>query len=288
MRDYVKYHGLGNDYLVMEPDWFATPLTPAMIRKICDRHRGVGSDGIMVGPSVGSGGTAPFVRIYNPDGSESAKSGNGLRIFARYLWDAGHATSRKFAIDTSSGPVEAAILDPSGSRIAVGMGPVIFESGAIPMTGPGREVLEESLKLEGRTLTVSAVSLGNPHCVVPVEHPTPAMARELGPQIESHASFPERTNVQFMAVLDAHRIRIEIWERGAGYTLASGSSSCAAAAVACRLGHCESPVTVQMQGGELEIRIDSSFAATLEGDVEIVGEGLFAAEFLNRIGLNRR
>ncbi len=193
-----------------------------------------------------------------------------------------------FALHTPAGTVAVRVLAPDGSRVAVAMGAVRFDSAHIPMTGPPREVLREALTVDGETLTVSAANVGNPHCVVPVDDPTPALARRLGPLIEHHASFPQRTNVQFLAAVERHRIRIEIWERGAGYTLASGTSSCAAAAVACRLGLCESPVTVEMPGGRLEITLDADFHAELEGPVRAVSRGCFAPAFLAELGLTRR
>jgi diaminopimelate epimerase len=193
-----------------------------------------------------------------------------------------------FAIHTRGGEVKAHVLRPDGSRVAVAMGQVRFASEAIPMTGPPREVLGEILTLAEGSYTINAATVGNPHCVILVDAPSEELARRLGPEIERHPSFPDRTNVQFMKPLDAHRIRIEIWERGAGYTQASGTSSCAAAAVACRLGLCRSPVTVEMPGGTLEIRLDGSFRAEMEGDVASVGCGCFSEEFLAVLGLRRR
>lgn len=289
MPDFFKYHGLGNDYLVLEPARFAAPPSAEAVRRICDRHRGVGGDGILWGPLPGTGGaTAPAVRIFNPDGSEAEKSGNGLRIFARFLWERGHVRQSPFPIAVPAGVVTARVLDGAASRIAVEMGQATFHSAEIPVNGPPRQVLREALAVAGRTLTISAASVGNPHCVVLVEAPTPELARELGPLIERHPLFPNRANVQFMRVLDEHAIQIEIWERGAGYTLASGTSSCAAAAVACRLGLCRSPVTVHMPGGRLEVRLDEDFRLEMEGPVSAVAAGDFAPELLRELGLERR
>lgn len=292
MHDFWKYHGLGNDYLVMEPGRFAEVPGAEAIRLICDRHRGVGSDGILWGPGNTAAATqsdsVPSVRIFNPDGSESEKSGNGLRIFARHLWERGLAGPSPFAIATAGGIVTAEVLDPKGGRIALAMGRVRFESGEIPVTGPPREVLRESLQVAGRTLTVSCATVGNPHCVIFWDRPSPATARELGPLVECHPFFPNRTNVQFAEVKDEHTLAIEIWERGAGYTLSSGTSSCAAAAVAVRLGLCRSPVTVLTPGGALEVRLEADYAARLEGAVASVGAGAFSDEFLAALGLVRR
>ena len=307
--DYYKYHGLGNDYLVMEPGRFSVAITPAMAEAICHRNLGVGGDGILWGPLEmdGGPGKSPHgidVRIFNPDGSEADKSGNGLRIFARHLLERGFVAPPQFSIVAKGGVVNARPITPDGRRIAMEMGHVRFDSQMIPMTGPPREVLRETLRIPGSghgakdgaedgaedfpmEFTINGATVGNPHCVVLVDDPTPALARGVGPLIERHASFPNRANVQFMSVLDLHAIRIEIWERGAGYTSASGTSSCAAAAVAIRLGSCESPVTVHMPGGSLEIRIDSGFNVEMEGDVEAVTRGTFSDEFMARIGLAR-
>jgi diaminopimelate epimerase len=287
MPDYFKYHGLGNDYLVIEPGAFAQPVTAQAARMICDRHRGVGADGVLLGPLPGGEAEAPAVRILNPDGSEAEKSGNGLRIFARHLWERRLVRQTPFAIRTAGGIVQARILDDGGQRIALEMGAVSFDSARVPMSGPPRQVLRESLEVAGRVLTVSAANVGNPHCVVLVEDPSADLARELGPRIERHPSFPQRTNVQFVTVTGAHSIRMEIWERGAGYTLASGTSSCAAAAVVCRLGLCESPVAVQMPGGVLEVSLDAHYHAELKGEVASVCQGDFSEEFLRAIGLTR-
>jgi diaminopimelate epimerase len=290
--DYCKYHGLGNDYLVIEPGTFRAALTAEQICAICDRHRGAGADGVLLGPlregrPAGLAADVPALRIYNPDGSEGEKSGNGLRIFSRYLWERGLVQASPFSVHTPGGPVRVRVLAPDASRVAIEMGQVVFSSDRIPMTGPPREVLRETLHAGGVDYTVSAANIGNPHCVVPVDEPTPELAQRVGPLIEHHASFPQRTNVQFLRALDRHAIRIEIWERGAGHTQASGTSSCAAAAVACRLGLCASPVTVHMPGGSLTIRLDADYRVEMEGDVSAVGCGRFATEFLALHGMER-
>ena len=146
------------------------------------------------------------------------------------------------------------------------------------MSGPAREVLDEPIEIGGRTLRYCAATIGNPHCVILCDHVSPEEAKELGPLIETDARFPNRTNVQFMTVLDRGKIQIEIWERGAGYTLASGSSSCAAAAVAHRLGLCDSQIAVQMPGGEINISIHDDSTITMTGSVTKVCVGVLAGE----------
>jgi len=273
-----KYHGLGNDYLVIDPNVSDLELTPKVIRLICDRHFGVGADGILCGPI--KEGESLKVRIFNPDGSEAEKSGNGLRIFARYLFEHGYVSSRDFSVHTIGGTVRVHILDQTASSIRIEMGRVTFRSTEIPVSGPDREVVSEPLEIGEQRYEVTCLSIGNPHCVIPMAEVTEAKARELGPLIENHGLFPNRINMQLLKVLDRHAIEIRIWERGAGYTLASGSSSCAAAAAAHRLGLVESPVTVHMPGGDLLIEMDDSGSVHMTGPVAPVMEGTLHPDVL--------
>jgi len=273
---FAKYHGLGNDYIVLDPADLGRELTPEQVRLVCHRNYGVGSDGILLGPL--STDECDFaVRIFNPDGSEAEKSGNGLRIFCRWLWDTGRVGSEEFTVLTAGGQVQAQVRE-SGKTVTVEMGRVSFESTRIPVAGPSREVLREEIKVGDEALTYCAATVGNPHCVILRDEPTEQDARTLGPAIESDHRFPNRINVQFMAVLDRANIRIEIWERGAGYTLASGSSACASAAVAHKLGLCDARVTVHMPGGSLDIAIDEDFAMTMTGPVVKVLQGTVSPE----------
>ena len=275
---FAKYHALGNDYLVIEPSDLRAPLTVAQVQRICDRHYGIGSDGILLGPLPAR--EARFaLRIFNPDASEAEKSGNGLRIFARYLWDRGLVAGEEFAVETAGGLVRAKVA-AGGRSVTVEMGRVSFWSDEIPMTGPRREVINEELVAGDRTFTVCVATIGNPHCVVPLSEIGPELAREYGPLIETHAGFPKRTNVQFLKALPGGDIQLEIWERGAGYTLASGSSSCAAAAVAFRLGLCDRSVAVHMPGGVLAIEVGEDFAMRMTGPVVKVADGVLSDEAL--------
>jgi diaminopimelate epimerase len=271
---FTKYHALGNDYIVLNPadfpHWSATP-SEAQIRVVCHRNFGVGSDGILWGP-LPSKESEFGLRIFNPDGSEAEKSGNGLRIFSRYVWDQGLVRNPTFTIETPGGHVQSVIKD-QGKLITVAMGSVSFDSARIPVTGPQREVLNEKLTVEDREFTFCAATIGNPHCVIPLPEISAELARQYGPGIETHPNFPRRTNVQFLKVLDRGNIQIEIWERGAGYTLASGSSSSAAAAVAHRLGLVDRSVTVHMPGGRIGIEIGDGFSIMMTGTVNKVAEG---------------
>ena len=279
MLHFKKYHGLGNDYIVMEPEEFTDSPDVQQVQRICHRNLGVGSDGILLGPL--SSESCDFrLRIFNPDGSEAEKSGNGLRIFARALWDAGRVGEQPFTIETLGGNVICRI-HPGAEIITVEMGGVSFSSTEIPVSGPERDVISETLSIGDESLTISAATIGNPHCVVLAENLSADEAIRLGPHISTHPSFPNGINVQFMKVLGRDAIQIEIWERGAGYTLASGSSSTAAAAVARKLGHCDDNISVRMPGGTLQISFDDAFNATMTGPVTPVCEGDIADEIFD-------
>ena len=270
MTAFTKYHALGNDYLVLDPGDCPELPSPRDIRLICHRHYGLGSDGILFGPLEAEAGADFGLRILNPDGSEAEKSGNGLRIFARYLHDNGRVGAEPFRVSTPGGVVEC-VVDAAAGMIAVEMGRVSFAAAMIPVTGEPREVINETITAAGREFTFCAATIGNPHCVLPVDKLSADLATTYGPHIERDARFPNRTNVQFMKVLDRRNIQIEIWERGAGYTLASGSSSSAAGAVARKLGLVDAELTVHMPGGRIGLRIDEAFAVTMSGPATPVG-----------------
>ena len=273
---FYKYHALGNDYLVIDPSEFGGEMTEDKIRVICHRNFGVGSDGILWGPLPSD--RAPFaLRIFNPDGSEAEKSGNGLRIFSRYLWDKKLVGAEEFAIQTPGGVVKSTVFE-AGRMVRVEMGKVSFWSDAIPVAGARREVINESITVCDRTFTFCSATIGNPHCVLPLPAISEELARKYGPLLETHANFPKRTNVQFLQVLDRKNIRIEIWERGAGYTLASGSSSSAAAAVARRLGLVDGSLQVHTPGGVVKIEVDDEFGVLMTGSVNRVAEGVMSPE----------
>ena len=278
---FYKYQALGNDYIVLSPDECGQELTADMIRLICHRNYGIGSDGILLGPYDDS--ECDFaLRIYNPDGSEAEKSGNGLRIFSRYLWDKGLIGDLPVKIKTAGGPVNARIKR-NGKIITVDMGQVSFDSRKIPVAGAAREVINEQMDIEGQRLEYCAATIGNPHCVILRTEVSADEARRWGPLIEIDPRFPNRINVQFMQILDRSHITIEIWERGAGYTLASGSSSSAAAAVAHRLGLCDRKITVHMPGGEIEIEISPDYAISMTGGVSKVATGTIDPEMFEEL-----
>lgn len=278
---FKKYHGLGNDYLVIDPNVRDVAMTEANIRLICDRNFGVGSDGILYGPLLD--GDMPALRILNPDGSEAEKSGNGLRIFAKYLFEKRYVQSKEFQIKTLGGIVSVQVKDDVAGLIRINMGKVTFISNEIPVAGEPREVVNEVLDVNGVDFKVTCLSIGNPHCVIPMEQVDEERARAIGPYVENHERFPNRINMQLLKVLDRANIDIQIWERGAGYTLASGSSSCAAACAAHKLGLVDNDITVHMPGGELHIEIADDGEVFMTGPVEGTFEGTFHTDLEKRL-----
>ncbi|MBP51775.1 MAG: diaminopimelate epimerase [Opitutae bacterium] len=277
---FEKYHALGNDYLVFDPKEEQKKFSESEVIRICHRNFGLGSDGILIGPFPSE--QADFgLRILNPDGSEAEKSGNGLRIFARYLKDSGRVNEDSFQVDTLGGVVTCKVSENS-ENITVDMGRVSFDSAVIPVKvkGEDREILNEEICVNEKTLSYYAATIGNPHCVVPVEKVSENLALDLGPGLEIHPNFPNRTNVQFLEIINRNEIRIEIWERGAGYTLASGSSSSAAGAVARKMGACDREIKVQMPGGTIDLIIDDDFNVQMSGPATRVASMVLDAECL--------
>ncbi len=285
--EYVRSHALGNDYLVVDPRALSLRLTPERVRAICDRHQGVGSDGILT--LERSRRADAGLRIFNPDGSEAEKSGNGIRIFAKCLWDHGYVRRRSFTIDTKGGIVGVA-LDVRGGTvrsITAEMGRATFRSREIPVAGPDREVVGETIEAAGERLEYSAVSVGNPHCVVFVDDPDAVDLARLGPALENHPMFPNRINVQFVRVDSPSRVYIRIWERGAGETMASGTSSSAVAAVCVRRGRAGRDLAVHSPGGVLRVEVGPDYALRLTGPVEEVSRGTLSADLLARLRRRR-
>lgn len=289
---FFKGHGLGNDYIVMDPGELTFKLTPGNIRKICDRNWGIGSDGILelVDSKVADFG----LRIWNPDGSEAEKSGNGLRIFARYLHATRKTRKKAFSVDTKGGLVQIDLrVDRYGdaSAATVEMGKATFEPKALPCSLKAKELIERPITAAGEKLLFTGVSVGNPHCVV-FKPKGQKWSREdllrLGPELENHKIFPRRINVQLAVPTGPKEIFILIWERGAGETQASGSSSCAAASAAVRLGLIQTPVTVKAPGGTLNIDMDEDFDLTMKGPVAEVYRGALNASFVRSLGGRKR
>lgn len=246
--DLIKYQALGNDYLVLDLPAAIDQVVP-LLPVLCDRHRGLGSDGLLAFDP-----TAMTVRIFNPDRSEAQKSGNGLRIAAAHAV-LEHGAADRFELRTAGGPNPVHILARKGAEVVceVDIGRPSFRAADLPARFDG-EPDRVHLDTPAGSVVAMLVSVGNPHCVVFDQPVTMERCLELGPHLETHPAFPERTNVQLFEVMDRARVRVEIWERGAGYTLASGTSASAVAAACMRADLVDDAVTIEMPGGDLAVR----------------------------------
>ncbi|MGN0371485.1 MAG: diaminopimelate epimerase [Enterocloster sp.] len=276
-----KYHGLGNDYLVYDPNKNRMELTPARIRLLCNRNFGVGADGILEGPVLD--GDKISMVIWNPDGSIAEKSGNGVRIFAKYLKDAGYVQKKDFIISSPGGSMYIHYLNEEGTRLKASMGKASFWSDEVPVAGPRREIINETMVFGRIPYPVTCVSVGNPHCVILMDEISKDLVCRIGKYAESARQFPEKINTQIIKVLDRTHIQTEVYERGAGYTLASGSGCCAAAAAAYRLGLTDPKMMVQMPGGTLELEIGEDGTVFMTGDVGYVGSIRLGSYFTEQL-----
>ena len=276
-----KYHGLGNDYLVYDPNKNKLRLTPSNVQLMCNRNFGVGADGVLEGPILD--GEQISMVVWNPDGSVAEKSGNGVRIFAKYLKDAGYVQKKDFTISSQGGEAAIHYLNEEGTRLKASMGKVSFWSDDVPVEGPRREIINETMVFGRIPYPVTCLSIGNPHCVILMDEISKDLVCRIGRYSESAKQFPEKINTQIMKVLDRTHIQTEVYERGAGYTLASGSGCCAAAAAAYRLGLTDPKMFVQMPGGTLELENDGEGVVHMTGDVGYVGTIKLGSHFTEQL-----
>ncbi len=276
---FIKAHGLGNEYITLDSDNIDFKLDSGKIVQLCNIHYGIGSDGVLLKVP---GKKAEFgLRIFNPDGSEAEKSGNGLRIFSKYLYDYGFCDKDDFTVETPGGVVRSHVIEKRNGKaflIQVDMGRAVFRSEEIPVDWPDEECFGEKLRIEDKTFLIHCVSLGNPHCVILTDDLNEEDVRHYGPKIENHPMFPNRINVQFAKVLSRNEVSALIWERGAGYTLASGSSSCAVAAAVIKKGLTDRSLKIKMSGGELAIEIDDAWNIRMTGEVREIASGTLSDE----------
>lgn len=284
VNSFVKMHGLGNEYIVLDSNNIDFSLTRQAIIRLCDIHFGIGSDGIVL--KVPSGKADFGFRVYNPDGSEAEKSGNGLRIYCKYLFDYGHTSKRQFSVETLTDIVYADIVEAQNGKaslIKVDMGKAIFSSRQIPVDSDEPEFISQKIMAEDREFEVNCVSVGNPHCVVIKDELNEDEIRKYGPLLENHPLFPNRINVQFARALSKTDAEILIWERGAGYTLASGSSSCAASCILRKKDLVGNDITMHMKGGTLKISIDEQWNIKMTGEVREIASGVLSKELIEDI-----
>ena len=286
---FVKFHGYGNDYIVCEAGELASVGdVPEFVRRVCDRHYGVGGDGVATverataaaGDDSGDGAAADFVlRIFNPDGSEAAMSGNGSRSAAGFLYFQGLWRGAELRLATKAGVKLYRLLDADERgryRFAAEIGRPAFDSATIPMqtVEPREQVVDFPLELEtGETVRLTALQMCNPNACLFVDDFAATDWRRLGREIESHRQFPQRTNVEFVRVRDRAAIEVRVYERGVGPTLSSGTGACAAAVAACLNGHTDRRVSVEMEGGLLEVEWRDDGEVVLTGEAEVVYRG---------------
>ena len=279
---FVKTHGLGNEYIVLDSDNISFQLTEKTIKRICNVNFGIGSDGILL--KVPSDKADFGLRIYNPDGSEAEKSGNGLRIFCKYIYDYNFTENRQFTVETKGGLVNADIVEVTeagkAKLITVDMGQAIFNAKEIPTRFDSEEAIGKKIMANGKEFEVNCVSMGNPHCVVLKDKLSIDEIKEYGRYLEHHEMFPNRINVQFAKVISRNEAEILIWERGAEFTLASGTSSCAVACVLRKRNLIDNKVKIKMLGGEITIEIDDDFNVRMTGEVRQIAEGILNGELI--------
>jgi diaminopimelate epimerase len=247
---FTKMHGLGNDFVVLDGVRQPLALTPEQLRFLADRHFGVGCDQILLVEKPGQPGVDFRYRIFNADGGEVEQCGNGARCFVRFVHEAGLTDKREIRVETQRGII-APRLEENG-EVTVDMGEPRFAPAAIPFVSDSEAVVQP-LALDDATIDISVVSMGNPHAVQIVDNVDTAPVASQGPAIENHPRFPQRVNAGFMQVVDRHHIRLRVFERGSGETLACGTGACAAVVAGIRRGLLDSPVRVATRGGELTI-----------------------------------
>src|SRR5574344_451184 len=279
---YVKSHGLGNCYIVIESDNINFELTDMVVKRICDLHFGVGSNGILV--KVPSNIADFGLKIFNTDASIAENCGNGLRIFSKYLHDYGYLSSDTFTVDILGRLIHCEILEKNAKgkaiKIRVDMGKANFIAKEVPVNFSKEECVNEPVTFGGKEFRINCVSVGNPHCVVFRDEIKQEELLKYGPIIETDKMFPNRTNVQFAHVINRHLVEIKIWERGVGNTLASGSSSCAVASAMRKNNLVDQDVTIKMPGGELQIFIDDEWNIKMTGPAQEICSGVFSKEML--------
>jgi diaminopimelate epimerase len=276
---FQKWQALGNDYIIVEEDALPFPLTPARVRRLCAAHFGCHSDGVLLLSRPRDEAAVASLRIFNPDGSEAELSGNGAREAILYLRREGWTDEDTFSIETVAGPVRPTITSSNTCRVE--MGRASLQSPDFPTGGnDGRG----TISVAGRSFEFQHVSVGNPQCVIDAEDDLEQLdLAELGPPIERNELFPNRTNVAFIRIDSDHHVRARIFERGVGETLASGTGASAAAVTAVLLG-AQSPVTVELDGGELEVEVSDQLDVTLTGWAEPVFAGELSEEMMRTLG----
>jgi diaminopimelate epimerase len=276
---FSKWQGLGNNYIVLHASELPFELTPQRVRLLCDRNVGIGSDGILlIGEQRGDDRFA--LRIFNPDGSEAEMCGNGVRMVARKLKMEGSISGRRVVLETGAGEIVPELGE--GKTVRVDMGVARF--GGEKLDGFDGDAVEESLHAAGRSFTFTFVDVGNPHAVIQSPWPLELVPlHEVGPMIEEHRYFPRKANVEFVKVLGPHEAKVRVWERGVGETRACGTGATATAVALVRTGQCQTPVTVELPGGRLEVEVQPDWRVFMTGPAEEIYHGDLSFEFLEHL-----
>ena len=276
LLNFTKMQGAGNDFVMIDGFSMPVSLTAAQIKKIANRNFGVGCDQLLIVEKTSLLNVDFKYRIFNADGGEVEQCGNGARCFVRFALEKGLTQKREIRVETASGLITLTLK--SDNQVTVNMGAPIFEPAKIPFIAE-KQLKQYALQTNshagaGLSINVSVLSMGNPHAVTIVDNVDTANVAELGPQIEAHASFPQRVNAGFMQIINSHTIKLRVYERGAGETRACGTGACAAAVSGIQLGLLKSPVLVNARGGKLSIEwVGENLPVMMTGDAEIVFEG---------------
>ncbi|HID21589.1 MAG TPA: diaminopimelate epimerase [Planctomycetaceae bacterium] len=276
---FTKMHGCGNDYIVIGGFEQQGPAEPGRFaRRACDRHRGIGADGlILLDPRDPATAAVARMRIFNPDGTEAEMCGNGIRCAAKWLRDHGAVDSDAFGVQTACGVVSVHVSrEQAGeTQVCVDMEAPVFDAKSIPTTLQGTPPVDVAVDVEGQSVRVTCLSTGNPHCVVFVDSLDDQRVRRLGPALERHEAFPNRTNVEFVQALSRSELAVRVWERGVGETLACGTGACAAAVASVLTHRAGERVRIRMRGGTLHVDWSDRRAVFLTGPAVEVFEGIW-------------
>lgn len=280
--EFSKWQGIGNDYIIVAVNDLAFEMTPLRASAICDRHFGIGSDGILLWSGTESSGFS--LTIYNPDGSTAEMCGNGIRMLARFLVDRGFASEPVLAVKTDAGMIAPSVGTDGQVRVKMGTAR-LGGAGIVGFAGKDAEseAVCQAIEACGRDFEFTFVDMGNPHCIIEVDDLDGVEVGLLGPAIENHELFPNRTNVEFMKVLGPSEVAMRVWERGVGETNACGTGACAVAVTAYRTRGAVSPITVHLPGGELLVEVDLKLNVIMTGPAEEIYSGTMSEDLLNRI-----
>ena len=274
--EFTKVHGLGNDFILLEQQAYEKRNLADLARELCDRHTGIGADGLLLVAPAADRAADIRMRIINQDGSEAEMCGNGIRCFARYAYEQGFVDGSDFRVETKAGIMVPHVLVENGKvkAVRIDMGKPVLERDKIPMRGQSERVVSEKLRLaDDSSYEITSVLMGVPHTMIFVDAVSDEMVKTIGPKIEKHSSFPRGTNVNFVVVHNRKEIEVRTWERGAGATLACGTGCCAAVVAACLNGYTDQQVTVHVQLGDLQIQYRDEGNVWMTGPAAILYRG---------------